>query len=34
MSLIVELPPDLETALSAEAARFQIPLPEYAGVAS
>lgn len=29
MGLVVELPPGLETALSAEAARSQIPLPGY-----
>lgn len=30
MSLILNLPTDLENALSAEANRLQIPLPEYA----
>jgi len=30
MPLILELPTDLESALSAEAARLRLPLPEYA----
>ena len=30
MSLVLDLPPDLETALAAEAARLRLPLPEYA----
>ncbi len=30
MTLILDLPPDLENALSAEAAQLQLPLPEYA----
>ena len=30
MSLFLDLPPDLETALAAEAARLRMPLAEYA----
>ena len=30
MSLVLNLPPDLETALAAEAARLRLPLQEYA----
>jgi hypothetical protein len=30
MSLVLDLPPDLETELAAEAARLRLPLPEYA----
>ena len=30
MSLVLELPRDLETELAAEAARLGLPLPEYA----
>ena len=30
MSLILELPPELENLLSTEAARLRLPLPEYA----
>lgn len=29
MSLVLDLPPDLETELAAEAARLGIPLPDY-----
>jgi hypothetical protein len=30
MSLVLNLPPDLESELAAEAARLSLPLPEYA----
>ena len=30
MSLVLDLPPELETELAAEAARLNLPLPEYA----
>jgi hypothetical protein len=30
MSLVLDLPPDLESELSAEAARLRLPLSEYA----
>jgi hypothetical protein len=30
MSLVVELPPDVESALASEAARLRLPLSEYA----
>jgi hypothetical protein len=30
MSLVVDLPPELETVLAAEAARLNLPLAEYA----
>jgi hypothetical protein len=30
MSLVLDLPPELETELAAEAARLGLPLPEYA----
>ncbi len=30
MSLVLDLPPELETELTAEAARLGLPLPEYA----
>jgi hypothetical protein len=30
MSLVLELPPDLETELAADAARLGMPLPDYA----
>jgi hypothetical protein len=30
MSLVLDLPPELETELAAEAARLRLPLPEYA----
>jgi hypothetical protein len=30
MSLVIELPPELERELSAEAAQLGLPLPEYA----
>jgi hypothetical protein len=30
MSLVLDLPPELETELAAEAARLSLPLPEYA----
>jgi hypothetical protein len=30
MSLVLDLPPDLENQLAAEAARLGLPLPEYA----
>jgi hypothetical protein len=30
MSLVVDLPADLESALAAEAAQLHLPLPEYA----
>jgi hypothetical protein len=30
MSLVVDLPPDVETELAAEAARLRLPLGEYA----
>jgi hypothetical protein len=30
MSLVLDLPPELETDLAAEAARLSLPLPEYA----
>ncbi len=30
MSLVLDLPPDLELALAAEAARLRLPLSEYA----
>jgi hypothetical protein len=30
MSLVLKLPPELETELAAEAARFHLPLEEYA----
>ncbi len=30
MSLVLELPPELETELAAEAARLRLPLSEYA----
>jgi hypothetical protein len=29
MSLVLDLPPELETELAAEAARLRLPLPEY-----
>jgi hypothetical protein len=29
MSLVLDLPPELESALAAEAARLGLPLPEY-----
>jgi hypothetical protein len=30
MSLVITLPPELESELAAEAARLKLPLPEYA----